>query len=183
MDRHGLTNVRLERADIRDLPLENESFDAVLVHAVLEHLEDPVAAMREVRRVLKVGGVVGVRSPDYGNGVVLHPADPLLEQAVALHTRFKVAAGSARMGRALRAVLRDAGFADISGSASMEYYASPEQTRTIAHTWAQLLSGRRFLGVADPARLEAMASAWRAWGEHPDAFYATPWGEAVGWIK
>jgi hypothetical protein len=37
------------------------------------------------------------------------------------------------------------------------------------------------LGWADHATLEDMKKAFRAWGEHPDAFFAASRCEAVGW--
>jgi hypothetical protein len=37
------------------------------------------------------------------------------------------------------------------------------------------------LGWTDAAELTALAAACRAWGEGPDAFHASLWGEAVGW--
>ena len=57
----GHTNLRFEVADIYELPLPDESVDAVFFHAILGHLNDPVRALREAHRVLKPGGVVGVR--------------------------------------------------------------------------------------------------------------------------
>jgi hypothetical protein len=36
-------------------------------------------------------------------------------------------------------------------------------------------------GWADAPTLEAMAAAWRAWGEHPDAFYERLACQVVGW--
>ncbi|TSC64203.1 MAG: type 11 methyltransferase [Parcubacteria group bacterium Gr01-1014_106] len=42
--------------DIHHLPLEDDSFDAVICISVLEHVEEPQQAMKEVRRVLKPGG-------------------------------------------------------------------------------------------------------------------------------
>jgi hypothetical protein len=36
-------------------------------------------------------------------------------------------------------------------------------------------------GWADRAELERLCAAFRAWGEHPDAFYARARCEAVGW--
>lgn len=47
------------------LPFSDRSFDRVVVSEVLEHIEDDVAAMREVKRVLKTGGSAAVTVPRY----------------------------------------------------------------------------------------------------------------------
>jgi SAM-dependent methyltransferase len=186
----GAGTVRVERADVHALPFPAASFDAALVHAVLEHLPDPAAALREVHRVLKPGGVVGARSPDYGSGVLLYPPDPLLDEVFAWHARLKdaeagigaaAAAGGGRMGRALRAALRAAGFRDVTGSASMDCAGTAAETRRIGAVWAAFVGTARFRAVADAPTRERAAAAWRAWSAHPDAFFATPWGEAIGW--
>jgi SAM-dependent methyltransferase len=44
------------KADILDLPFENESFDVVFCNHVLEHIEDDRKAMSELYRVMKPGG-------------------------------------------------------------------------------------------------------------------------------
>lgn len=49
--------------DLRAMPFEEGSVDAVLCTEVLEHCEDPFQAMREIRRVLKPGGLLLVTSP------------------------------------------------------------------------------------------------------------------------
>ncbi|RJQ31651.1 class I SAM-dependent methyltransferase [Candidatus Parcubacteria bacterium] len=42
--------------DIKNIPLPDESFDAVICRAVLEHIDDPFKAVSEIRRILKPGG-------------------------------------------------------------------------------------------------------------------------------
>jgi ubiquinone/menaquinone biosynthesis C-methylase UbiE len=49
--------------DIHDLPFANNSLDAIVCIAVLEHVEDPKKAMEEIYRVLKPGGYAFVFAP------------------------------------------------------------------------------------------------------------------------
>jgi len=54
------------KADICDLPFENNSFDWVLCNHVLEHIQDDRQAMKEIYRVLKPGGLAILQIPmDY----------------------------------------------------------------------------------------------------------------------
>jgi ubiquinone/menaquinone biosynthesis C-methylase UbiE len=57
----GLTNVVPTRGDATALPYEDGSMDAVVLTAVLGEIPDPLAALREIARVLKPSGrlVVG----------------------------------------------------------------------------------------------------------------------------
>ena len=45
------------KADICDLPMENDTYDYILCNHVLEHIDDDIKAMRELYRVLKKGGI------------------------------------------------------------------------------------------------------------------------------
>jgi SAM-dependent methyltransferase len=49
--------------DLLDIPLDSDSLDGVVLTEVLEHCADPFAAIKEVRRVLKPGGLLFVTSP------------------------------------------------------------------------------------------------------------------------
>ncbi|MDI6824228.1 MAG: methyltransferase domain-containing protein [Bacillota bacterium] len=57
----GAANVEFRVGNIYELSFPDASFDAAFAHNVLERLSDPLRALREMRRVLRPGGVVGRR--------------------------------------------------------------------------------------------------------------------------
>lgn len=57
----GVTNAEFLVGDIQSLDFPDNAFDIVHVHQVLQHIADPVQALREMRRVAKPGGVVAAR--------------------------------------------------------------------------------------------------------------------------
>jgi SAM-dependent methyltransferase len=63
----GFGNVTFRREDITRLSFAQETFDHVFVCFVLEHLDTPVAALKELKRVLKTGGTITVIEGDHGS--------------------------------------------------------------------------------------------------------------------
>jgi ubiquinone/menaquinone biosynthesis C-methylase UbiE len=61
----NVSNVRFETADIYGLPFEDASFDAVFISAVLSNLREPIRGLREAYRVLRPGGVIGIKEFDH----------------------------------------------------------------------------------------------------------------------
>jgi ubiquinone/menaquinone biosynthesis C-methylase UbiE len=53
--------------DSQSLSLPNAAFDAVIAHTLISHVEDPAAVMREIARIVKPGGRVGVFDGDYAS--------------------------------------------------------------------------------------------------------------------
>jgi SAM-dependent methyltransferase len=59
-------DVRLFMADIGNYPAQGDSFDVIFLNHVLEHIPDDVGALREVRRILKPGGLLILGIPNEG---------------------------------------------------------------------------------------------------------------------
>ena len=88
----GLDNASFQVGSAYDLPWDDDSFDVVYAHQVLQHLPDPVRALREARRVLRPGGLVAVRDSDYGT--MLHaPVFPAIERWRDLYHQVATANG------------------------------------------------------------------------------------------
>lgn len=187
----GVANVDFQEASIFQLPYPDGSFDAAWACAVIQHLDAPLDALREMRRVLKPGGVVGI--VDGSSPVTFrYPTSPLLELWDGLRGR-QLDPGAARRRPALelRALLREAGFARTAGSAQMAQEDGPpagtlEDTRRVARNHlirVRGAPGRTAVerGWVAEAELEQIAEELVAWGEHPDAVYARPVFTAVGW--
>src|SRR5262249_2087721 len=49
--------------DAHDIPFQNDSFDGVIIQAVLEHVVDPHRCVAEIHRVLKPSGIVYAETP------------------------------------------------------------------------------------------------------------------------
>lgn len=50
-------------SDIVKIPVENSSFDVILCTEVLEHVPDPISALKEMSRILKFGGEIVITTP------------------------------------------------------------------------------------------------------------------------
>lgn len=53
--------------DTRSLDLADNTFDAVIAHTLVSHVEDPLVVLKEVARVVRPGGMVGIFDGDYAS--------------------------------------------------------------------------------------------------------------------
>ncbi len=120
----GLTNVRFQHADVFNLPFGPESFDHVFVCFVLEHLSQPVAALKALNKVLKPGGSITVVEGDHGS-TFFYPESEAAHAAIRCQVELqKRAGGNALIGRELYPLLHSAGFRSVRVSPRMVYVDS-----------------------------------------------------------
>jgi ubiquinone/menaquinone biosynthesis C-methylase UbiE len=77
-----LADITLTRGNIYELPFPDDHFDGVLLSEILEHVEDDVRGLREVRRVLKPGGVVAITVPNANYPFLWDPINKSLETLI-----------------------------------------------------------------------------------------------------
>jgi SAM-dependent methyltransferase len=183
--RRGQANVRFETGNVYQLGFEDGTFDVVHAHQVLQHLSDPVAALAEMRRVCRPGGLVAARDGDYG-GFLWFPSDPELDEWQALYRSVaRALGGEPDAGRQLLSWARAAGFSSIEASGSAWCYTGPDDRPWWGDSWARRLTESPFgdraveHGLATRADLERLAQAWRRWADSEDGWLLIPHGEII----
>jgi SAM-dependent methyltransferase len=176
----GLANLRFEVGDLFGLGYPDASFDVVHLHQVLQHLADPVAALLELRRVLRPEGVLAARDSDYG-AFTWAPGDPLLDRWLELYFAVTSRNGhDARIGPRLLGLAHEAGFTQVTVSSSTWTYAEPDTRGWWGGLWADRVRYSRLAaqaaeyGLSDAAELEAIADAFTRWAASDDAVFVVP---------
>lgn len=182
---HGLTNVSFATSDVHALDFPDDTFDVVHAHQVLQHVADPVQALREMRRVCRRGGIVAARDADYA-GFIWFPQLPGLDQWLDLYEEAaRTNGGEPDAGRHLLSWAQEAGFDDITPTGAIWCFATPEDRKWWGETWAERVLRSDLVhawvdsGRATMAELREISSAWRAWVAAPDGWMAVPHGEIL----
>ena len=177
--------VTFEVGDVYALAAAGDSFDVVHAHQVLQHLTDPVAALREMARVCRPGGVVAVRDVDYGAFVVF-PADAGLDRWLNLYHRVARGNGAEPdAGRRLLAWAHAAGLRDVTATTSSWCYSTADEREWWGTSWAGRATASSFAeqavsyGLASPADLAEIAAAWLRWRDADDGWLGMLHGELL----
>jgi ubiquinone/menaquinone biosynthesis C-methylase UbiE len=181
----GADHVSFEPGDVYDLRFADASFDVVHAHQVLQHLTRPVAALAEMRRVLRAGGVLAVRDSDYA-AFAWAPLDPALLRWNELYHQVTARNGAeADAGRFLFGWVQAAGFTDVRVTSSTWTFAQPEERQWWGGLWADRIEHSAFAQQAldyrlsEPGELRSLALAWRRWADAPDGCFIVPHVEAL----
>lgn len=181
------TSTVFQLGDALKLPFDDASFDVVHAHQVLQHLTDPVTALREMYRVCKPGGWIAARDADYA-AMSWYPELPGLERWRQTYRAAARANGAEPdAGRHLRAWARMAGIRDPRVTASLWTYADEATCRWWGNGQADRCAGQIFAlhareqGLQD-ADIAAIVQAWRQWGSDPDAWFCMPHGELLAQV-
>ena len=159
----------------------------VYAHQVLQHLSEPVAALREMRRVCKAGGLIGVKDAIYST-MRGSPALPGIDKwrdvymATARQNKAEPDAGLF-----LKRWLQAAELKDVDYTSSTVTYSSANEVarKNWCESWAERTVhsfGMQALeyGIAQESELQGVASAWKQSAADPESIFLFVNGECLG---
>ncbi|SDM73480.1 class I SAM-dependent methyltransferase [Actinomyces ruminicola] len=180
-------SVELFAGDVLSLPFDDASFDVVHAHQVLQHVADPVAAVREMARVTRPSGMVAARDAVYSAMAWFPRPGPLEEWRRVYTATARRNGGHPDAGACLLSWCREAGLTEVTCSTSTWCVATRSQRRWWGGTWAQrCLSSfgpqAVELGLTTLEGLQEMNEAWHAWAEADDGWFVVVHGEVLAQV-
>lgn len=172
----AVDNLTFVPGDVYDLDFSDGAFDVVYANQLLQHLTDPVRALREMRRVLKPGALLAVRDADYAT-MCPSPKFPEFDEwnalyhQVAYHNRAEPDAG-----RELTRWVRAAGFDQYELRPDVAALDG-EEARVWGRTWSQRILhsevGSQALeyGYAKQSDLDRISEGWTRFAEADEPFF------------
>lgn len=183
----GVPNADFVVGDVHALDFPDDSFDIVHVHQVLQHIADPVQALREMRRVAKPGGVVAARE---SAAVLWYPENEGVARWDELDRRVRKAkGGNPHPGRFIHVWAEEAGFerARVVRGAGSWCFSSPEERLYWGGSMAERARSSGFAtaaveeGFATREELERIANGWEEFVEAEDGWFGLLHGEILCW--
>lgn len=183
----GLDNIQFVTGDINALEFPDNTFDIAHANQVLQHVSDPVQALREMRRVVKPGGLVAVREADF-EGMIWYPEIGGMADWLKLYSKVaRSNGGEPNAGRRLHAWARQAGFkpSNIIATASTSCYNTAEERAWWSSLWAERIIKSSFAqhaicgGHATENELLQIAKIWEQWGADEDGWFTILQGEII----
>lgn len=185
-EKSGSTNVTFDARSIYETGFASDEFDVAYAHQVLQHLEDPVAALTEAKRVLKPGCICAVREVDWGTAAI-YPSIPALDRFFEVY--FAVAesnGGKADAGRYLKGWFVDAGYKDLEVTTSTWSFADEAGLQWWGGQWSERILHSNLAtraleqNIASQSELEEISAAWKNWITEPHAFFTFTQVEVIG---
>lgn len=183
----NLQNISFQIGNVLEgLPFPDHSFDVVFTHQCLVHLSDPVKAIREMKRLCRVGGIVASRE---GDTHIWYPKSDVLEGFIELagETMRRAGVHEPAAGRHLHVWARQAGFKsdEIEKSVSGTCSASPakrERFRMFVHDQlgekSMMRAGALRMGKTKE-ELDEILKAIDDWAQNEDGWVSMMCGEVI----
>ena len=181
----GDSRTQFETADAMRLPFDDNAFDVVHAHQVLQHVPDPVGVLREMARVTRPGGLVAARDADY-EAMTWAPAHPGLDRWLELYrAAARGTGGEPDAGRHLLGWAHAAGLTGVTATASVWCFADDTARQWWGGQWQRRAVESGFhdqvvaQGLADAGDIAHVVDGWREWTASRDGWFVIVHGEIL----
>lgn len=169
----GRANVEFRLADARG-PTDAGSFDLVYARFLLSHLPDPAAMLRSMRAAARPGGLCVVEDVDFA-GSFCYPPHAAYDWSVRLYRETAARRGAdADLGPKLPALLRAAGWRDVSVRVVQPVFAAGEGKLLAALTLAGIAAAAQEAGLTDEDAVRSAVAEMTRFADDPETLVATP---------
>ena len=181
----GHSNAKFHVGDITALPFEDNSFDVAHCHAVLMHVPDTSAALAEVKRVLKPGGVIASREVIVASSFVQPTPSSIPDAWNTFANLITANGGHPQIGWELKNQFIEAGFTGAQAGASFDVFSSPEDIAFLhgfVKDWffsPRVIGAATAYGLATQEQFDEWDVVLEQWKAHPGAVGALAFGEAI----
>ncbi len=148
----NITNVQVQQADVFCLPFREDSFDHIFVCFLLEHLDRPLQALKNLKKVLKPKGSITVIEGDHGSAY-FYPDSKNARLAINCLIDLQAkAGGNSLIGRQLYPLLKEAGFRNIVVSPRVVYVDASKPS------FVEGFTKKTFTAMVEGAKNQALAA-------------------------
>ncbi|EGO53999.1 hypothetical protein NEUTE1DRAFT_124374 [Neurospora tetrasperma FGSC 2508] len=180
-------NISFQKESVYELSFPDNEFDIVHAHQVLCHLDDPVAAVKEMLRVCKPGGLISLRESDMHMWCFWPELPSLLKFHELMVNVMLANGGQDKGGRKLVSWIMEAGVdrKDIEAGFGTWCYSEPGDRKAWGEAMIERLRTGQMrqrgieVGLTTEEDIEEMVKGWREWMERGDATLGIVNGEVI----
>jgi ubiquinone/menaquinone biosynthesis C-methylase UbiE len=162
----GVKNVCFIEADVYSLGLEKDSFDLVYARSLLSHLQDPLQAIMEMKRIVKPGGVLVCEDIDMAT-IHTEPSTAEYERAVEIWMGLgEERRTDYRVGSHMADLFRKAGFADVQETSHQPKFNAGEKKRYWEYTLYEVSPAMKRAGIVNDDELSRLKNGFETIAEN-----------------
>ncbi|MDH5737372.1 MAG: methyltransferase domain-containing protein [Gammaproteobacteria bacterium] len=175
-------NLHFATGDIYQLDFDDSIFDAIFASALIGNLKFPLKGIEELKRVLKPGGILGIKEFDHSANIA-YPVPDFQEEIENLYNRLRISNGhDPDSGRKVKSYLHEAGFENINCTAVFHNVTIPEgKGSSLMEALVRDEWGPAFIrkGWVTSEQVEKWIKASEIYERTGSSFIANAWIEAL----
>jgi SAM-dependent methyltransferase len=174
LERQGLENVRLHRADARRNGLSRESFDLVHGRFLLATLGGARALVREIVSLVRPGGLVALEEPDAGSWACYPEGAPFTTLRNAVLEAVAQGGGDFNAGRRVFGLLERAGLQNVQLRPALRAFQNGHPYMRAPLNWVETLRRRILEGeILSPTALRRAVAGYEKFLRLPGSYMVT----------